>query len=98
MHKPLTVGELARRSGVAVSALHFYETKGLIRSYRTSGNQRRYEADALRRVAIVRMAQEMGISLAEVGEALAGLPAGRVPSKDDWAKISRQWHQQLSQK
>ncbi|MEO5807769.1 redox-sensitive transcriptional activator SoxR [Devosia sp.] len=96
MHKALTVGELARRSGVAVSALHFYEAKGLIRSYRTSGNQRRYENDVLRRVAIIRMAQEMGISLAEVGEALSGLPNGRAPGRDDWAAISTQWREKLS--
>ena len=68
--KELTVGQVAARSGVAVSALHFYETRGLIRSHRTAGNQRRYGRDVLRRVAVIRVAQEVGISLAEIGAAL----------------------------
>ena len=77
----LTVGQVAMRSGVAVSALHFYEARGLIRSHRTSGNQRRYGRDVLRRVAIIKVAQEVGISLAEIGEALAPLPrAARRPA------------------
>ena len=72
----LTVGQVAMRSGVAVSALHFYEARGLIRSHRTSGNQRRYGRDVLRRVAIIRVAQEVGISLAEIAAALGSLPEG----------------------
>ncbi len=77
----LTVGQLSARSGAAVSALHFYESKGLITSRRTSGNQRRYTRDALRRVAFVRAAQRVGIPLAAIGEALAQLPEGRTPRR-----------------
>ena len=91
MAKELTVGEVARRSGVAVSALHFYETKGLISSHRTSGNQRRYRQDVLRRVAIIKVAQEVGIPLAEVGKVLARLPADHIPNRQDWVEISRLW-------
>ena len=87
----LSVGEVARRSGVAVSTLHFYERQGLIRSHRTSGNQRRYDRDVLRRIAIIRVAQDVGVSLAEIGEGLAGLPEGRTPNRDDWAKLSAGW-------
>jgi MerR family redox-sensitive transcriptional activator SoxR len=87
----LTVGQLAARSGVAVSALHFYETRGLIRSQRTAGNQRRYDRDMLRRVAIIRVGQEVGISLAEIGAALASLPEGRTPGKEDWARLAAGW-------
>jgi len=94
----LTVGEVAARSGVAVSALHFYERKGLISSHRTSGNQRRYDRDVLRRVAIIRMAQELGIPLAEVGASLKGLPHGHVPSKDDWSAISAGWRAKLDRR
>jgi MerR family redox-sensitive transcriptional activator SoxR len=94
----LTVGQVSQRSGVAVSALHFYERKGLIRSHRTSGNQRRYDRDVLRRVAIIRMAQEMGIPLAEVGVSLGALPQGHVPSKEDWSAISEGWKQKLDRR
>jgi len=98
MQRELTVGEVAARSGVAVSALHFYERKGLIASHRTSGNQRRYDRDVLRRVAIIRMAQEMGIPLAEVGSSLNGLPHGHVPTKDDWSAISAGWRAKLDRR
>jgi MerR family redox-sensitive transcriptional activator SoxR len=91
MEREMTVGDLSARSGVSVSALHFYERKGLIRSWRTSGNQRRYDRDVLRRVALIQVAQEIGISLAEVGAALASLPNGRTPSRKDWARLSRSW-------
>jgi MerR family redox-sensitive transcriptional activator SoxR len=87
----LTVGEVAKRSGVAVSALHFYERQGLIHSHRTSGNQRRYDRDVLRRVAIIRVAQDLGVSLAQVGAGLATLPEGRTPTRDDWARLSSGW-------
>jgi MerR family transcriptional regulator, redox-sensitive transcriptional activator SoxR len=89
--KELTVGEVAARSGVSVSALHFYERKGLIGSHRTRGNQRRYGRDVLRRVSLIQFAQELGISLAEVGSCLSGLPEGRTPSRKDWEHISRTW-------
>lgn len=95
MARELTVGEVAARSGVAVSALHFYESKGLIRSHRTRGNQRRYSADVLRRIAIIRVAQDVGISLADIAAAFAGLPGGRTPTREDWRKLSEGWAEQL---
>ncbi|HTV67799.1 MAG TPA: redox-sensitive transcriptional activator SoxR [Rhizobiaceae bacterium] len=98
MAREFTVGEVARRSGVAVSALHFYETRGLIRSHRTSGNQRRYDRDVLRRVAVIQVAQEVGISLAQIGEALATLPGGRTPTRDDWARLSGSWRDDLDRR
>jgi MerR family transcriptional regulator, redox-sensitive transcriptional activator SoxR len=91
----LTVGQLAARSGVAVSALHFYESKGLIRSRRTTGNQRRYARDALRRVAFIRVAQRVGIPLSTIREALAELPAERTPNRHDWARLSTAWRAEL---
>ncbi|MDT5012331.1 MAG: MerR family transcriptional regulator, redox-sensitive transcriptional activator SoxR [Mycobacterium sp.] len=91
----LTPGDLAHRSGVAVSALHFYEREGLIASRRTSGNQRRYARDTLRRVAFIRMSQRLGIPLTKVRDALATLPADRIPTSKDWAKLSAGWRQDL---
>ena len=86
--RELTVGQLSARAGVAVSTLHFYEAKGLIRSRRTSGNQRRYPRDTLRRIAFIRIAQRVGIPLATIGEALASLPENRTPTAADWAALS----------
>ncbi|MCX5139242.1 MULTISPECIES: redox-sensitive transcriptional activator SoxR [unclassified Streptomyces] len=94
----LTVGQLSARSGAAVSALHFYETKGLISSRRTSGNQRRYSRDALRRVAFVRAAQRVGIPLATIRDALAELPEERTPNRDDWARLSETWRSELDER
>jgi MerR family redox-sensitive transcriptional activator SoxR len=91
----LTVGELARRSGVAVSALHFYESRGLIRAQRSAGNQRRYPRAVLRRVAFIRAAQQLGIRLAEIAAALEQLPQQRTPTKADWARLSSRWRAQL---
>lgn len=91
----LTVGELATRSGVAVSALHYYESRGLIRCERSAGNQRRYPKAALRRVAFIRAAQQLGIGLAEVAAALDQLPERRTPNKADWARLSSAWRAQL---
>ena len=91
----LTVGQLAARSGVAVSALHFYERQGLISSRRTSGNQRRYKRDVLRRVALIRIAQRVGIPLADVATVLALLPDGRTPTRQDWQRISQSWRAEL---
>jgi MerR family transcriptional regulator, redox-sensitive transcriptional activator SoxR len=91
----LTPGDLATRSGVAISALHFYEREGLIASWRTSGNQRRYSRDTLRRVAFIRMSHRLGIPLAKVREALSTLPTDRVPTSRDWAKLSAGWRQDL---
>jgi len=95
MAREFTVGQVAERSGVAVSALHFYETKGLISSHRTAGNQRRYGGDVLRRVAVIKIAQEVGISLAEIGKALNALPEGRTPTRRDWTRLSKGWRESL---
>lgn len=93
--RELSVGEVARRSGVAVSTLHFYEAKGLIKSWRNSGNQRRYSRDVLRRVAIIKVAQRAGIPLKAIGEALALLPDGRTPTAEDWRRLSASWKADL---
>jgi MerR family redox-sensitive transcriptional activator SoxR len=92
----LTVGEVAARSGVAVSAIHFYERKGLIKSWRTQGNQRRYPRGVLRRVAVIKVAQRMGISLAAIREVLTSLPKGRTPTSEDWGKLAARWRKELS--
>ena len=94
----LTVGEVARRSGVTVSTLHFYEAQGLIDSTRTAGNQRRYPRTVLRRVAFVRVAQRVGISLADIGTALATLPVSAAPSREDWARLSASWRTELDER
>ena len=84
----LTIGQLADRSGVATSALRFYESRGLIHRPRTTGNQRRYLQSTLRRVAFVRTAQRVGLILEEIGDALATLPDSRTPTKSDWHRLS----------
>jgi MerR family redox-sensitive transcriptional activator SoxR len=94
----LTPGQLAARSGVAVSALHFYEREGLIRSRRTAGNQRRYPRETLRRVAFIRVSQRVGIPLAEIRAALDTLPEGRTPSREDWASLSARWRNNLDRR
>ena len=94
-HHVLSIGELAVRSGVAPSALHFYERNGLLSSVRTSGNQRRYRRDALRRVAFIRVSQRVGIPLKDIGAALDSLPEARTPTKRDWARLSRLWRSEL---
>jgi len=94
----LTVGEVAARSGVNVSALHFYERKQLITSRRTSGNQRRYRRDVLRRVALIRVAQRVGIPLADIRAALDELPGGRTPTREDWARLSARWQAELDER
>lgn len=91
----LTVGEVAKRTGVAISALHFYESKGLIKSSRNSGNQRRYPREVLRRVSIIKVAQRLGLPLATIHEALATLPEGRTPTAEDWSKLSARWRADL---
>lgn len=95
LHRQLTVGEVASRSGVAVSALHFYEAKGLISSQRTAGNQRRYARGVLRRVAVIKVAQRVGIPLAEIRAALDALPEDRTPTTDDWQRLSTRWRAEL---
>jgi MerR family redox-sensitive transcriptional activator SoxR len=94
---PLTVGELARRAGFAPSALRFYESRGLIHSTRTSGGQRRYERGVLRRLAFIRAARNVGLSLEEVTDVLARLPESRTPTRADWSRISRAWRARLDE-
>lgn len=94
--RPLSVGEVAERSGAAVSTLHFYEREGLIESWRTQGNQRRYGRDVLRRIAVIRVAQRAGVPLAEIREALGALPHGRTPTQKDWTRLSTSWRNRLS--
>jgi len=96
--RELTVGEVARRSGVAVSALHFYETKGLIKSWRNAGNQRRYARDVLRRVALIKVAQKTGIPLLAIRRALKSLPGERTPTAEDWKKLSAGWRADLNER
>jgi MerR family redox-sensitive transcriptional activator SoxR len=91
----LTVSDVAARSGFAPSALRFYEREGLITASRTSGGQRRFARSVLRRLAFIRAARNVGLSLDEVAEALALLPGGRTPTRADWARLSRQWRQRL---
>lgn len=91
----LSVGEVADRSGVAVSALHFYEAKGLIPSDRNEANQRRYPRSVLRLVGIIKAAQGLGFSLEEIKEALNVLPKNRAPSKDEWSDLAKSWRKDL---
>ncbi|MFR9752976.1 redox-sensitive transcriptional activator SoxR [Nocardia sp. 004] len=93
--KELTPGQLSERSGVAVSALHFYEREGLISSRRTSGNQRRYTRATLRRVAFIRISQRVGIPLSDIRAALDQLPEGRTPTRRDWEILSTTWRTDL---
>ncbi len=93
--KHLTIGELSQRSGIATSALRYYESVGLIASERTTGNQRRYRRIALRRVAFIRSAQRVGLTLDEIAEALGTLPEGRTPTKADWARLSQSWRPRI---
>ncbi len=96
--KELSVGEVAKRSGVAVSALHFYESQGLIQSRRTSGNQRRYAREVLRRVAIVKVAQRLGIPLGVIREMFDTLPKRRTPTEADWEQMSTAWRAELDRR
>jgi len=94
----LTIGEVAKRSGVATSALRFYEERGLIHSLRTSAGHRRYPRDSIRRVAFIVFAQRVGLSLEEVGMELEKLPRNRVPKRSDWAKLSRGWSRRIDER
>lgn len=93
-----TVGELADRAGVATSALRFYEANGLIRSERTPAGHRRYAAEMLRRVGFIRVAQQVGLSLESIAAALASLPNGRTPTREDWAEIARRWQPEIDER
>ena len=96
-HDALTVAQVAARSGFAPSALRYYEKEGLIRAGRTAGGQRRYERSVLRRLAFIRAAGNVGLSLEEIREQLEGLPAGRTPTKSDWHRISAHWRSRLDE-
>ena len=93
-----SVGKVAKRCGVKVSTLHFYEQKGLIQSSRNAGNQRRYQPEVLRRIAIIKAAQKMGVSLASIKQAFTSLPNERTPSMDDWEKLSTHWRNDLNER
>ena len=96
--RTLTVGDVAARSGVAVSTVHFYEAKGLIEGWRTEGNQRRYHRAVLRRIAIIRIAQRAGISLSIIRDALADLPHDHVPNARDWQRFTDAWKDMLQER
>lgn len=98
MERVLTVGQLAKRSGVKVSTCHFYEQKGLIKSRRNSGNQRRYHPDTLRRISVIKAAQKLGISLQSIKAAFATLPNERTPTSQDWKRLSQTWQQELDER
>lgn len=91
------IGELARRTGLRVSAIRFYEERGLLRPTRSAGGQRRFSRADIRRVSFVRIAQQLGLSLEAIGETLAHLPDGRAPTQADWARISRGVRAELDQ-
>lgn len=91
----LSIGQVSERTGVAISALRFYEREGLLRADRTEGGQRRYRREVIRRVSFVRIAQQVGLSLEEIRGALEALPDDRTPTKTDWARLSRAWRSRL---
>jgi len=91
----LSIGEVAARSGIAPSALRFYEREGLIEAARTDGNQRRYERAVLRRIAFIQAGRAAGVTLADIRGALAGLPKSRTPSRKDWERLSNRWRDDL---
>ena len=98
INKNLTVRQLSERSGIAGSALRFYETKGLIYSTRTSGNQRRYHSSMLRRIALIQVAQSVGFTLEEITLELESLPMNKTPTKRDWERVANKWQQDLEKK
>ncbi|MDP7593157.1 MAG: redox-sensitive transcriptional activator SoxR [Litorilituus sp.] len=91
-----SVGRVAKRCGIKVSTLHFYEQKGLIRSWRNQGNQRRYKPDVLRRISVIKAAQKLGITLEKIKDTLADLPDNRTPTVEDWERLSTRWHKMLN--
>jgi len=96
--RPLSAGEVAMRSGVAVSTVHFYEAKGLVEGWRSAGNQRRYGRDVLRRVAIIKVAQRLGLPLSMIKRAIDSLPGGRTPTAKDWKRLSAEWRNELDRR
>lgn len=91
----LTIGDVASRTGLAVSAIRYYESEGLVDATRTAGNQRRFPRDTLRRIGFVRAAQRVGLSLDEIRDALSGLPTSRTPTRSDWSRLSTRWRPRL---
>jgi MerR family transcriptional regulator, redox-sensitive transcriptional activator SoxR len=98
VERPLSAGQLAARSGVAVSTVHFYEARGLIKSWRSTGNQRRYSRDVLRRVAIIKVAQRLGLPLSMIKQAIDSLPGGRTPTAKDWKRLASEWRMELDRR
>lgn len=98
IERPLSVGQVAARSGVPVSTVHFYEAKGMVRSCRSTGNQRRYSRDVLRRVAIIKVAQRLGLPLSMIKQAIDSLPGGRTPTANDWKRLSGEWRKELDRR
>lgn len=98
IYRDLSIGEVAGRSGVSASALRFYERERLIASHHNPGNQRRYPRDVLGRVAIIKVAQHIGIPLAEIRDAFSALPDGRTPTTEDWQSLSAQWRVRLDER
>jgi MerR family transcriptional regulator, redox-sensitive transcriptional activator SoxR len=96
--RPLSAGEVALRSGVAVSTVHFYEAKGLVEGWRSAGNQRRYSRHVLRRVAIIKVAQRLGLPLSMIKRAIDSLPGGRTPTAKDWKRLSGEWAKELDRR
>lgn len=93
----LTIGALSERTGVAASALRFYEDEGLIHAERTEGNQRRYQREVIRRVSFIKVAQEVGLALEEIGEALSSLPQSRTPTEQDWEHLAESWRPRIDE-
>jgi MerR family transcriptional regulator, redox-sensitive transcriptional activator SoxR len=98
MEQLLTIGEVANRTGLATSAIRFYDSRGLIGATRTEAGQRRFRRDVLRRIAFIRVAQRVGLSLEEIEEALSELPLERAPSRSDWGRLSRRWRGRLDER
>jgi MerR family transcriptional regulator, redox-sensitive transcriptional activator SoxR len=98
MEQLLTIGEVARRTGIATSAVRFYESRGLIGATRTEAGQRRFRRDVLRRISFIRVAQRVGLGLEEIEEALSELPPDRAPSRSDWERLSRHWREQFEER
>lgn len=98
MEETITIGEVAERSGMAASAIRFYERQGLIHAERTSGGQRRFRRDVLRRLAFIRIAQRVGLSLNEIVEALSTLPIDRAPNAEDWKRLTRGWRDRIDRR
>ncbi len=97
MESELSIGEVAARTGIAPSAVRYYESEGLVTASRSAGGQRRFSRDTLRRLAFVRIAQRVGLTLDEIRDALAGLPTKRTPTHDDWAELSASWRPRLDE-